>query len=64
MADAYKAPGGNSAKEVMGEVQRVHRIRITLTSKNVQNLEKGARLPTPTAFILYLWVQYRCIYRA
>jgi hypothetical protein len=34
---AYKAPGG----EKSGEVQQMHRIRITLTSKNVANLEKG-----------------------
>ena len=41
MATAYKPPQaeGKSAAE---EIQRIHRIRITLTSKNVANLEKGA----------------------
>lgn len=40
MATAYKPPqGGKGADE---EAVRVHRIRITLTSKNVVNLEKGA----------------------
>ena len=41
MATAYKAPQGEG-KSVAEELQRVHRIRITLTSKNVANLEKGA----------------------
>lgn len=41
MATAYKPPqGGKGADE---EAVRVHRIRITLTSKNVVNLEKGER---------------------
>jgi small subunit ribosomal protein S20e len=40
MSAPYKAPGGGAKAE--GEVQQMHRIRITLTSKNVANLEKGA----------------------
>ena len=35
----YKAPGAAKAE---GEAPQMHRIRITLTSKNVANLEKGA----------------------
>ena len=38
MSAPYKAPGGKG--EYGGEAARVHRIRITLTSKNVANLEK------------------------
>ena len=30
------------AKEIEGDTVKVHRIRITLTSRNVKNLEKGA----------------------
>ena len=41
MSTPYKAPGGEG-KSAAEELQRVHRIRITLTSKNVANLEKGA----------------------
>ena len=37
MSAPYKAPG---AKGDEGDAPRVHRIRITLTSKNVANLEK------------------------
>ena len=37
MSAPYKAPG---AKGDEGDAPRVHRIRITLTSKNVKNLEK------------------------
>jgi hypothetical protein len=47
MSTAYKAPQGEG-KSAAEELQRVHRIRITLTSKNVANLEKGAPpLPEP-----------------
>ena len=44
MATPYKAPMGAVTKPAEEESVRVHRIRITLTSKNVVNLEKG----TPT----------------
>ena len=37
MSAPYKAPG---AKGDEGDAPRVHRIRITLTSLNVKNLEK------------------------
>jgi hypothetical protein len=40
MAAAYKPPQ-TEGKTAAEEIQRVHRIRITLTSKNVANLEKG-----------------------
>ena len=56
MSTPYKAPGGEG-KSAAEELQRVHRIRITLTSKNVANLEKGAppwragRGPPPSRFI-------------
>jgi hypothetical protein len=47
MSTAYKPPQGEG-KSAAEELQRVHRIRITLTSKNVANLEKGAPpLPKP-----------------
>jgi len=46
MSTAYKAPQGEG-KSAAEELQRVHRIRITLTSKNVANLEKGAPPPLP-----------------
>ena len=36
------------AKEIEGEAAKVHRIRITLTSRNVKNLEKGARPTVPS----------------
>ena len=39
---AYKPPVGKPGQEE--EVAQVHRIRITLTSRNVKNLEKGAHL--------------------
>lgn len=45
---AYQPPAvaagkGEGKGDAGGEVASVHRIRITLTSKNVANLEKGAR---------------------
>ncbi len=40
MSTAYKPPQGEG-KAAGEEVARVQRIRITLTSKNVANLEKG-----------------------
>jgi small subunit ribosomal protein S20e len=39
---AYKPPVGKAGQEE--EVSQVHRIRITLTSRNVKNLEKGEHL--------------------
>jgi hypothetical protein len=42
MAAAVAKPGVEKAG-VEAEVQQVHRIRITLTSRNVKNLEKGER---------------------
>jgi hypothetical protein len=39
---AYAPPKAVDGKPVGEEVARVHRIRITLTSRNVANLEKGA----------------------
>jgi small subunit ribosomal protein S20e len=42
-ATAYVPPTKAEGKEGAAEVAHVHRIRITLTSKNVANLEKGAR---------------------
>ena len=41
MATAYKPPVGAGKTGAEEETVRVHRIRITLTSKNVVNLEKG-----------------------
>lgn len=46
MTTPYKAPQGEG-KAAGEETVRVHRIRITLTSKNVANLEKGAPPPLP-----------------
>ena len=46
------------AKEIEGDAVKVHRIRITLTSRNVKNLEKGAhRHPfySRAAFSLPAW---------
>ena len=40
MATAYKPPVGKPGAEDGGPGGRVHRIRITLTSRNVKNLEK------------------------
>lgn len=37
---AYVAPNKKAGYEEAPE-QKIHRIRITLTSRNVQNLEKG-----------------------
>ena len=42
MTTPYKAPMGATKPAADEEAVRVHRIRITLTSKNVMNLEKGA----------------------
>jgi len=42
---------------------KVHRIRITLTSRNVKNLEKGAcraRSPSPSALPPALALRLRC----
>ncbi len=41
---ALKAVGKPGQEE---DVAQVHRIRITLTSRNVKNLEKGAQQPLP-----------------
>ena len=48
MTTPYKAPQGEG-KAAGEETVRVHRIRITLTSKNVANLEKGAHCHSPGA---------------
>ena len=42
MATAYKPPQTEGKAGEGGEVARVHRIRITLSSRHVANLEKGA----------------------
>ena len=41
---ALKAVGKPGQEE---DVAQVHRIRITLTSRNVKNLEKGTQQPSP-----------------
>ncbi len=43
---ALKAVGKPGQEE---DVAQVHRIRITLTSRNVKNLEKGTQQPSPRA---------------
>lgn len=42
---SYVAPATKKAGYEEAPEQKIHRIRITLTSRNVQNLEKGTYLP-------------------